>query len=152
MSSCRLLRDMVSSLDPRLGRGNARSSSVLSGHAIASGLSNGDFGTQPHSVFFSSVFFDMEQSESSLMTCASVPASDCSMDHLWQGLAWHPVFRKTGTCCCFCSVLLLDPREIRKFLEITDKKGGFVSYFCLHHQSLSHDWSFSFHRTEVGLL
>lgn len=134
MSSSRLLLQyIVFSLDPRLGRGSARSSFVLSGHEIASGFINGDFGTQPHSVFFSSVFFDMEQSESSLMTCASVPASDCSMDHLWQGLVWHPVFRKTGTCCCFWLVL-----EIRKFLEITDKKGEFVSYFCLHHQSLSH--------------
>lgn len=135
-----LLQDRVFFLDPRLGRWSS-SSFVLSGHEIASGFINGDFGTQLCFVFFSAVCFDTEQSESS-WPCSSASAFDFSSDHLWQGLAWHPVFRKTGTCCCFHLVLFVDPREIEKFLEIKDKNGEFVFYFCLHHQSLSNTWSF----------
>lgn len=55
-----------------------------------------------------------------------------------------PSVQEDWRCCCFHSVLLIDPREIETFLEIEDKKGRFVSYFSLHHQPLSHAWNFHF--------
>lgn len=74
--------------------------------------------------------------------------SPCFRAHLGllvgSPVARPAVFGKTDTCCSFSSVLLVDPREIGQFLEIKDKKGRFVSYFFLHHQSLSHAWSFHF--------